>query len=348
MDKKIYERKDSSRISELVSTKKDPHEIIAEVAGPAYTEYRKIWESAVRFESKVTYPLHIDFEMTAACNLKCQMCVMKLPNEDRIAYSTPGEKLPFEMFKKIIDEGVPCGLKSVGLNAINEPLLSKDLVKWIAYAKEKGVLDIMFNTNGVLLNEKIAEQLIKSGLTRIMISIDAATAETYKRVRRSDDYELIKMNVENFIALRNRLGCTLPIVRLSFVKMSNNIHELQQFLELWQDKVDFFSIQRYGNPFVPGEKDYEECEELHVDKEIEDIGFKCPQPWAKMVVKANGDLNPCCGLQGPKLVYGNAHKDRIEDVWNSSRMDLLREIHKEGRYRENETCRLCAASSKYA
>lgn len=350
MSTKSYTRKDSSQISELMSVKRDPHDVIAEVVGAEFREYRRVWESAVNFETKVLYPLHIDFEISSMCNLKCQMCVMSLPKEERQRHGSgnPEEKLQFEKFKAIIDEGVPLGLKSVGFNGINEPLLQKDIVKWIEYAKEKGVLDIMFNTNSLLLNEDVAKRLIQSGLTRIMISIDAATSETYKKVRGRDDYDIVKRNIERFVDIRKRLGKTLPVVRVSFIKMSNNVHELKQFIELWQDKVDFFSIQRYGNPLVPGEKYFNDFEQLHIEKEIKMIDFKCPQPWVRMVVKYNGDINPCCGMQAPRLIVGNVYKDSIAEVWNSRRMNILREIHKEGQYEKNEICRLCVASTRYA
>ena len=350
MSVNVYKRKDSSQISELISVKRNPHTVIAEVVGSEFDEYRRTWERAVRFEESLVYPLHIDFEISSMCNLRCNMCVMSLSKEESVKYGSgiPEKKLRFETFKAIIDEGVPLGLKSVGFIGVNEPLLQNDIEKWVEYAKRKGVLDIMFNTNGVLLNENMSERLIKSGLTRIMISLDASTSETYKKVRGSDDYHIVKRNIERFIDIRKRFRQTLPIVRVSFIKMKGNIHDLKQFVELWQDKVDFFSIQRYGNPFVPGERYYNDFEELHLDKEIKEIGFKCPQPWVRVMVKYNGDINPCCGLLGPRLVVGNVHKDNIKDVWNSEMMKILREIHKEGRYRENEICLLCAAGSKFA
>ena len=69
----------------------------------------------------------------------------------------------FEAFKEIIDEGVTKGLKAIRLNYINEPLIRKDIIDFIKYANKKGVLDIYLSTNGSLLKEKIAKELINSG-----------------------------------------------------------------------------------------------------------------------------------------------------------------------------------------
>ena len=348
MGESNYKRKDSSQISELVSVNKDPHEIIAEVVGPEFMEYRMSWEDAVSFKQRIPYPLHIDFEVSFKCNLKCQMCIMNLPKEELQRYGNYEEKIEFETFKTIIDEGATSGLRSVGFNGINEPLLQTDICEWIEYAKKKGVLDIMFNTNGLLLNEDISRRLIESGLTRIMFSIDAATKETYKEVRGSDSYELVVKNIERFIEIKEEMKNVLPLVRVSFIKMHNNIHEIDKFKEIWRDKVDFFSIQRYGNPLLNNEKFFDDFEKYHVDEEIKDIGFKCPEPWVRLMIRYNGDINPCCGIQGPKLVVGNIHKDKIKDVWDSRQMEILRNIHEQGQFKNNEICRLCAESFRYS
>lgn len=348
MENKMYSRKDSSEISELISLQGDPHQIIADEIGPAFSEYRNNWEEAVHFRKKLPYPLHIDFEISFQCNLRCQMCVMGLPKEDRVRYGDPKKKLDFKAFKTIIDEGVQLGLKSVGFNGLNEPLLERDLIKWIKYAKEKRVIDIMFNTNGLLLNESTAREFILSGLTRMMISIDAATPETYGKIRRGGDFYVVKQNIENFINIRRSLKRRLPILRVAFVKMKNNIHELEKFKQMWQNKVDFLSIQTFTNPLVPGEKYYEDYEKFHLEqKEGKKTDFKCPQPWVRLMVRYNGDINPCCGVQGPKLVFGNIYTDNIEKIWNSRKMKFIRDIHANGEYKKNKICKLCAESSHY-
>lgn len=340
----MYSRKDKSEISELYSVKDDPHEIIAGVMGPNFLKYRKSWEKAVNFKHRLKYPLHIDFEISYRCNYRCRMCVFSLPKEEKERYGNPAKRLTFEVFKKIIDEGVILGLSSVGFNGLNEPLLEKDLIKWIKYARKKQVLDIMFNTNGLLLTDSISEELIRSGLTRIMVSIDAATEKTYRITRPAGDYFKVIKNVENFIKIRNGLKKKLPILRVSFVKMKSNIHELDRFIRMWKDKVDFFSIQSYGNPLLPGERYYEDFDKHHLEKNTRTINFKCPQPWVRLMVRHNGDINPCCGIQGPKLVFGNVYRDNIKDVWNSKKMQFLRSIHEKGEYKKNRVCQLCADS----
>ena len=63
--------------------------------------------------------------------------------------------MKFETFKKIIDEGAPKGLRAINLNNFGESFYNKNLVKMIAYAKSKGVLDVMLHTNGTVMENGV-------------------------------------------------------------------------------------------------------------------------------------------------------------------------------------------------
>ena len=72
-------------------------------------------------------------------------------------------------FKKIVDEGATNGLYAIKLGYLGEPLICKDIVKMVAYAKDKGIVDVMFNTNGALLTKSMSEKLIKAVIDKIFI-----------------------------------------------------------------------------------------------------------------------------------------------------------------------------------
>ena len=52
----------------------------------------------------------------------------------------------------------------------------------IEYAKSKGVLDVMLHTNGTVMDEKLAQSVIESGLDRI-IFLDSISKEIYEKIR---------------------------------------------------------------------------------------------------------------------------------------------------------------------
>ena len=65
-----------------------------------------------------------------------------------------------DLYKKIIMETIVMGVPSIKLNWRGEPLLNPKMSKMISYAKEKGILEVMINTNAVSLNEKKAIEII--------------------------------------------------------------------------------------------------------------------------------------------------------------------------------------------
>ena len=342
-DDSLYSRTDQTKVSELLA-KRDLHEVLAQIKGPGFTEYRRRWEAAQRFEIELPYPLHVDLELTFACNLRCPMCIMSLPKEDLKAWGDQRGKMSLETARRLIDEGVQEGQASLGLNGTNEPLLTPYLVDIIEYAHAQGILDIMFNSNGFLLTEELSHSLIDSGLTRIMFSLDAITESTYDRIRVRSDFNRVMRNIETFLRVKREKGAVLPLTRVSFVKMNINEHELGDFVDHWAEKVDFLSIQQYGNPFQGDKKgEKEELRAQNLDFQFEEA-FRCPQPWVRALVRNDGQVLPCCAFLGMKFDMGNIHKRRLKELWQGPEWAHLRRLHSEGRYREEPICQECKVS----
>ena len=69
------------------------------------------------------------------------------------------------------------------LLSASEPLLFKNYDKVLEMASKANIMDQFLFTNGTLLNEKNSNIILNSSLTRLFISIDAATESTYDKVR---------------------------------------------------------------------------------------------------------------------------------------------------------------------
>ena len=248
------------------------------------------------------------------------------------------EELGWGAYKAVIDEGKANGLVSVKLNYINEPLMRADIDEHIAYAKGSGVLNVYFATNGILLTEEMGRRLIESGLTKLMVSIDAASAYTYKLIRRSNRYEEVVRNIEAFLALRERMGAALPLVRVNFLQTALNAHEAEAFVRRWDGVADMIGFQQQVR--VPGDDD-----PLYVVNGRADPGwgFRCSFPYKLLVVGADGAILPCCTFSGRLMALGNIREMTIGEAWRSERMERLRRLHASGRYMDNPICRRCVS-----
>lgn len=333
--KKHFSRQDFSKQTEQFSYTTDITSILAKNIGSDFLKYREKLENAVRFQEELEFPIHIDFETIFGCNLKCIMCT----HAHKELSSSRQRLMEFSLFKKIIDEGTNHNLSSIGLDQEGEPLLVDNLLEYISYAKNKGILDIIINTNALLLDKKKTEELLNSELTRIHFSLDAITEETYNKIRVGSDFKKVVGNILHFCERKKKLKKELPVTRVSFVKMKYNEHERDSFIKYWTPYVDAIAIQEYNNPF--GE--HSKLNQDYAKTKIKNTDFKCTQPWFRIVVLTDGTVLPCClvGISS-RIAIGNAYKDTIYNLWNSGTMKQLRRLHKEGRYYENRVCRRCA------
>ena len=349
-----------------VKTKTNANELIRNaVDAQKYDEYRTQWAKATALEEVYDFPIQIDFELNYSCNFTCPMCTWNAESTENKGQKT---WFDFEVFKEVIDEGVSKGLKSIRLNYINEPLIRKDIVKFIEYARNAGILDIYFSTNGSLLTDDVSKHLIKSGLFRLQVSLDAFTKETYEKIRTGGNFDEVIKRVLRFIEIRNELGEALPTLRVNFVKNETNQHELDDFVKFWEDKADSIGIQDLvGMMNGYGKLSDEELKEKELSSD-----FKCAQPFQHLTLRYDGSLLPCCTFFGAEIpisqlktktgaefsnvdnigLLDKSLKSKlviksIEETWKSKEMDFFRDIHKKGEFWKHPVCKKCVLSTSH-
>jgi sulfatase maturation enzyme AslB (radical SAM superfamily) len=114
--------------------------------------YRFLGRRYISYE----FPRHIFTELTSACQLRCSYCP-----RPRVSHH-----LPFQLFKKIVDEASSYGKRSFSLHLFGEPLLYPRIIESIRYLKRKGHV-VILTTNGILLGRfikdlKICDKIIWS------------------------------------------------------------------------------------------------------------------------------------------------------------------------------------------
>lgn len=157
------------------------------------------------------------FELTPICNLKCRMCYVHKPEEDR---RVSGRLLPASFWLEQARQAVDAGMLVLSLTG-GETLTYPDIDELMEGLSQMGLM-LSFNTNGTLIDEKRVEWFKRFPPTKINISLYGASDETYAALTGMRDGFT---RVSRAIALLQEAGLN---VYLNAVLVPENIQELPQ------------------------------------------------------------------------------------------------------------------------
>lgn len=308
---------------DVIGTDSLPHATV----DPMYLEYRKKWEMNPAFGVVSDFPLHLDIEVTGRCNLMCIQCF-------RHSRRTNVGDMDMELFRRIIDEGIAHGLPSINPSWLGESFMHPRLVDMIRYAHDKGVMDIIINTNGVLVDGATADRILDAGATVIVFSVDAVTEKTYNRVKFGSDFALVNKNIEHLVALRDKKGLHKPRVIVQMIDMKQTHEELSAFIDYWRVRVNRVRVATYQSP------DGKPHDKNRVQHKPDSI-FPCPQLWQRLVIAWDGTAYPCIGDNACRMPLGNIKDKSLHDIWHGETLTRLREMHRNYEADNIEMCLRC-------
>ena len=102
-------------------------------------------------------------------------------------------------------------------------------------------------TNATKLNEKLIHQILKSGMTDLVFSVDSYYKEEFESLRVRAVFEDVVENIKKFKEIRDKdypnSGC---VTRASGVQVSEK-QDPQKFEDFWNQYVDFVVMVRMLN-----------------------------------------------------------------------------------------------------
>jgi radical SAM protein with 4Fe4S-binding SPASM domain len=288
------------------------------------------------------FPTVLQVQTINRCNAACAMC----PYPYTI-HLEPREVMDDALYSKIVAECAQAPeLHDFIPMAKNEPLLDPKLEARIAEFKAAAAPHQMVElvTNGSALTPARAQRLIASGVDLITISVNAATGATYQRVMQGLSWSRL---VQHLAALA-RTDTRQVNIFLRFVKQRDNLAEYTAFVR--QARQLGFNLMAYEiNNRAGAVEGYDRLAVVKsylVHRLRKLIGrrlFKgCPYAFSVMHILQNGDVPFCANDWHNRAILGNVQHQSIRTIYNSPRMQALRELMRQGRYDEIEPCRDCS------
>ena len=350
--KKTYSDKSKKKLLSMsvikknskVDTEKELYDFLYPKFGKRFIDYRSKYENYLKDKEHKylpNFPISVILELVNRCDLECTMCYQGFRND--------AEKKTLEIkdLSKLFLEFKKNKLDALLLSS-SEPLLYKHFDKILKMAEESKIMDQFLFTNGNLLNDKNSQLILNSSLTRLFVSLDAATEETYDKVRVPVNKKILNTNrlkkVENniikFINLRNSLDKKIPLVRVSFVALKKNVHEVEMFIEKWINIVDSVEIQKENSIDF-----YDDLLRKKFDsKKLLLKKYNCNEPWGQVTIHSDGVVGPCCNTVGRNLPVGNILKQSLKEIWQGKKMNGIREGFLNNK--PKQVCQLCLEHEK--
>lgn len=293
-------------------------------------------------------PTSIALEPTTSCNLRCPECPSGLRS-----FSRPTGMLQQETFEKVINELAP-RLSYLIFYFQGEPYLNPKFLEQVAFAHEKGIYTAT-STNAHYLNDKVAETTVRSGLDRLIISIDGTTQETYEQYRKGGSLAKVISGTKNIVAWKKKLKSSTPHIIFQFLVVRPNEHQLEDVKalakELEVNEVAFKTAQIYdyedGSDLIPTQEKYARYRQLPNGKWTikNKLVNHCWKMWHSCVITWDGKVVPCCFDKDAHYQLGSLNELSFEQVWRSVAYQKFRQqlIHARS---EIEMCKNCSEGTQ--
>ncbi len=303
--------------------------------------YRKAWMMGL--------PWSVTIEPNNTCNLHCPECPTGNGSLKR-----PAGMLEPSTFEKILSR-LPRQTFYVNLYFQGEPILNPHCIDFIKELKSKNIY-VTLSTNGNLLEDDVAREIVSSGLDELIVSMDGIGQGSYVRYRIGGNFFKVEEAIRNIVMLKNQLRRKFPALVLQSLLLRSNENHINEFNEygkvLGVDKVEWktawFDLSKNPEVLMP---EQERNRRYTVDGEGHwglKYGLKnrCFRMWGSLVITWGGLVLPCCfDKQGDHLL-GNITTQSLHQIWKSDDYQAFREKILTER-KAIEMCQNCTGGLSY-
>ena len=280
----------------------------------------------------------IALEIYGGCNYRCPMCPQSEGRESDFL-----KKLPFDVFKKIIDEGKQYGCELVSLHGSGEATMHPQMPEFVRYVKAAGMRCITVS-NGHLLSPALSRKLIEAGIDAVRVSGIGYDRDTYQKWMSKDAFDRVRQHVKEFIRLNAEIGGSSELRTYHLVLDARNAdQEIAKYKEVWIDHCgvqgEIWLMHNWSGLYSA----------IPYGRRAEGRR-SCGRPRAPYLNVRAGGLDghhgavvPCCFVLGQdsSAVLGHLDTQTIAEVVGGDKYNTLRLKHDQGMFDDLAYCRSC-------
>jgi radical SAM protein with 4Fe4S-binding SPASM domain len=172
------------------------------------------------------------------------------------------------------------------------------------------------------------------------------TSAEYETIRPGFSFAAVQNHVRRVRAIAAEIGAHLHIhVNAQILKSDKDrrMQDIATYVQSWSGLADSLSVSGLsifqGITYPAGGRLLKA--NLQQLPRRADAQVRCTEPFDRLVIKWDGQVTACCADFDARFVVGDFKNQRLPDIWNSPRMNLLRTTVRERRYITMPHCRSC-------
>lgn len=267
-------------------------------------------------------PFSLSIEPTTACNLGCPECPSGLKQ-----FTRPTGKLDLSLHREMLNQ-LRKHTFYINYYFQGEPFLHPQFLELIKEAKRNKIYTAT-STNAHFINTNVAEEIVDSGLDRLIISIDGLTQKTYENYRINGELSKVIEGTKNLIEAKQKAKSKTPHLIFQFLAVKPNEHEIPEVFKLGHEmginEVRIKSAQLYdyinGNPLMPESEKYSRYKQQAdgTYKLKYKTGNHCWRMWSSSVLTWDGKIVPCCFDKDAQHVLGSIENNSFKKIWQDKK-----------------------------
>ena len=276
-----------------------------------------------RRDIRMGKPFVLMVEPTNFCNLKCPLC----PSGNGDMTRERGI-MPFEHFKHVFEQQADHLLLLMLWNQ-GEPFINKHLTDMIRLASAHNVPTLTSTNVHYIKNRETARDIVDSGLSELVVSLDGVTPESYVKYRVGGNFDRVLEGIRLLVQAKRDLQSSHPLIHLQFIIMKHNEHEIEaarKFArELGVDRLSLKTAQVYtesdAETFLPSDEKFSRYDYTadHLSTKSK-ISNTCRHLWYSTVINWDGAVSPCCFDKDVHYGLGDAlNESDFDQIWTGQK-----------------------------
>ncbi|MFC1476641.1 radical SAM/SPASM domain-containing protein [Fibrobacterota bacterium] len=262
-----------------------------------------LWEFQTKSIIARSKPFYLIIEPTNHCDHSCPRCGTH-------SNRTKGF-MDFDLYKEIIDFYKFYCMK-ISLYGQGESFLHKEIFEMIAYS-EINKCPVTISSNFNCLTPVKLQNLLDSGLHRLIVCVDGASQESHARYRQNGDLNKVLTNLRTLAELKAKGGYknpTIEVQTIAFSYIKNELNSISKMVKECGADIHLIRKDMFSSKANPCKKK------------------DCPALWGAVFITWNGIVFPCeqfCNKLNLRALDFKVIKNGT-DFWNDNLMINARSI----------------------